>query len=264
VPELEYTVESRIARIVLNRPERKNAFTLPMVDRWAAALHSAAGDPAVRAVVVTGAGSAFCAGIDLSVLEETEDTPVAHRRMLADRIHQVARAVEELDKPLIAAVNGAAVGAGMDMALMCDIRFASAAASFSEGYVRIGLVPGDGGSYYLPRIVGEAKALELLWTGDFVDAEESARIGLSSRVYAPDELLPAAIGFASRLAELPPLSVDGIKASVRRARSQDARASLDMLAWQNAVVMASEDHREALAAFRERRPGRYLGRLPGL
>ncbi len=152
--DIEYAVEEYVATITLNRPERKNAFTTAMVDAWADALVAASGDEQVRAVVVTGADGAFCSGVDLAEFKGAVRAPAEEKRFLTDHVHRVARAVEALDKPLIAAVDGAAVGAGMDMALMCDYRVGSRTARLAEAYIRIGLVPGDGGAWLLPRIVG--------------------------------------------------------------------------------------------------------------
>src|SRR5690348_12835891 len=185
--DLEYTVDGKVATILLNRPHRKNAFTLPMIDDWADALREVTADDGVRALVLTGAGDAFCSGIDLGDLSGVEPTPLDRKRMLTHRIHRIALALEDLDKPVVAAVKGPAVGAGMDMALMCDMRFAGESARFSEGYIRVGLVPGDGGCFWLPRLVGVAKALELLLTGDFVDGREAERIGIANHCY-PDEI----------------------------------------------------------------------------
>jgi enoyl-CoA hydratase/carnithine racemase len=185
--DLEYTVENGVATILLNRPHRKNAFTLDMLDTWADSLRCARTDPQVRVILVTGAGGAFCAGVDLDDLAEVTTT-LARQEVLSQRVHRVAAAALELDKPLIAAVDGVAVGAGMDMALACDIRLASDRAGFSEAYVRVGLVPGDGGAYLLPRIVGQARALELLWTGRFVDAHEALDLGIVLSVHPPEQL----------------------------------------------------------------------------
>lgn len=258
--DLEYTVDDGVGVILLNRPHVKNGFTFPMLDAWASALHAAAEDPKVRAVVLTGAAGSFCSGVELAEISSVEDTPIAHKRMLTKRVHRVAEAVEDLDKPLIAAVDGVAVGAGMDMALMCDMRFVSRSARFSMGYIRVGLVPGDGGCYYLPRIVGEAKALELLLTGDFVNAEEAVRIGLATRIYQPDELLPKTLEFAGRLAAQPPINVELIKSAVRRSRTMDLRGSLDLISSHMGIVMATEDHREAMQAFTEKRTGEFANR----
>ena len=251
--DLEYTVTDGVGTILLNRPQSKNAFTLEMIDQWADALRSARTDPSVRVVVLTGAGDAFCAGIDLSVLESVGEEPLALKSMLSDGVHQIAHAVADLDKPMIAAVNGAAVGAGMDMALMCDIRLMKQSARMSEAYIRVGLVPGDGGCYYLPRLVGMAKALELLWTGDFVDSAEALRIGLVSHVYADDDFESAYGYFAAKLAQQPPINVQMIKRATYQSANADLRTSLDLISSHLAVVTGTRDAREARSAFQERR-----------
>lgn len=230
----------------LERPERKNAFTWPMLEAWAAAYEQAAASDAVGAVVLTGAGDAFCSGVDLEALAEIEDTPLAHKRMLSERVHKVAAALARLDKPVIAAVNGVAVGAGMDMALMCDMRFASPAARFSEGYIRLGLVPGDGGCFFLPRLVGIAKALELLLSGEFVEAAEAHRIGLVNRLYAEDELLERTLEFAARLAASPPTAIQMIKRATYQSLNLDLFTSLDLVSSHMGVVMATEATAELL------------------
>jgi len=258
--DLEYSVSDHVATILLNRPERKNAFTLEMTDEWAAALRRAEADPQVRAVVVTGAGDAFCAGVDLDVFNGRERTPLADKEFLTRRVHQVALAAEDLTKPYLAAIGGVAVGAGLDMALMCDLRFAAESARLSEGYINVGLVPGDGGCYYLPRIVGTATALRLLWTGEFVDAPEALRIGLVSGVYPDSELLGAVCGFAAKLAAKPPVAVQLIKRAVREGARHDLRTALDLISSHMAVVTATRDSQEAMAAFAERRTAIFEGR----
>lgn len=251
--DLEYTVSNGVGIIVLNRPQAKNAFTLEMIETWAGALRSARTDPDVRVVVVTGAGDAFCSGIDLSVLAGVGDDPAALKAMLSDGVHEVARAVDELSKPIIAAVNGVAVGAGMDMALMCDIRVLTQSARMSEAYIRVGLVPGDGGCYYLPRLVGMAKALELLWTGDVVDADEALRIGLATKVYPDASFVAEYQAFAGRLAAQPPLNVAMIKRAAQQSAHTDLRTALDLISSHLAVVHGTADSREARAALTERR-----------
>jgi enoyl-CoA hydratase/carnithine racemase len=258
--DLEYSVADGVGTILLNRPQAKNAFTLEMVEAWAAALRSARTDPDVRVVVVTGAGDAFCSGIDLSVLEAVGDDPLALKSMLTEGVHEVARAVDELSKPVIAAVNGAAVGAGMDMALMCDIRVLAQSARLSEGYIRVGLVPGDGGCYYLPRLVGMGKALELLWTGDFVDADEALRIGLATKVYADADFSDAYRAFAARLSGQPPINVAMIKRAAQQSVHADLRTALDLISSHLAVVHGTRDSQEARSALRERRRPTFEGR----
>jgi enoyl-CoA hydratase/carnithine racemase len=260
VADLEYDVADGIGTILLNRPRLKNAFTFEMIDQWAQALRSARTDPAVRVVVVTGAGDAFCSGVDLDEFNAQADGPFALKSALTDRIHRVAYALEDLDKPVIAAVNGTAVGAGMDMALMCDIRLLASSARLSEGYIRVGLVPGDGGCYYLPRLVGMAKALELLWTGDFVDAEEALRLGIASYVYPDADFRAAWHGFAARLAAQPPINVQMIKRAAYQSARADVRTALDLISSHMAVVRSTRDSAEAMAAFRERRAPLFEGR----
>ncbi len=257
---VHYEVADAIATITLDNPARKNAFTLEMIDDWADAVRAATDDDDVRVVVLTGAGDAFCSGIDLSVLQAVEDTPLARKRMLTHGVHKVARAVEALDKPLIASLNGVAVGAGLDMALMCDLRLMARSARLSEGYVKVGLVPGDGGAWFLPRLVGPAKALELLLTGDFVDADEALRIGMVNRVHEDDELQDRTRAFALQLAAMSPVAVAVIKRTVQQSASIDLRTSLDLISSHMAVVQSTSDYREAQAAFAEKRPGRFTGR----
>lgn len=258
--DLEYTVADGIGTIRLNRPQAKNAFTLEMIDDWATALRSAKKDPAVRVVMLTSAGDAFCAGIDLSVLQSVGEEPLALKSMLTEGVHQVAYAVADLDKPMIAAVNGPAVGAGMDMALMCDIRLMKKSARMSEGYIKVGLVPGDGGCYYLPRLIGVAKALELLWSGDFIDSAEAQRLGLVSHVYEDDDFEASCLSFAQKLAQQPPINVRMIKRAVYQSANSDLRTSLDLISSHLAVVNGTRDAQEARAALRERRKPAFEGR----
>ncbi|GAB3291288.1 enoyl-CoA hydratase/isomerase family protein [Parasphingorhabdus pacifica] len=258
--DLEYRVSDSIGTILLNRPERKNAFTLEMIDRWAEAITAAQNDPDVRVLVLTGAGDAFCSGVDLDDFAADGKTVLDHKTVLTERVHKVALALENLDKPVLAAVNGVAVGAGMDMALMCDIRFVAESARFSEGYVRVGLVPGDGGCYFLPRLVGTAKALELLWTGDFVDSESAVELGIASERYGDAELLDKTYAFARRLADGPPVAIRAIKRALYQSARSDLRTALDLISSHQAVVQSTEDSAEALQAFREKRRPTFRGR----
>jgi enoyl-CoA hydratase/carnithine racemase len=238
VGHVEYSVTEGVATIRLNRTDKRNAFTLEMVSEWAASLRRAEADASVRVVVVTGAGDAFCSGIDVSVLSES---PEPIDVLLAERIHAVARAVECLSKPLIAAVRGPAVGAGMDMALMCDIRVADQTATFCAKYIDIGILPGDGGAWLLPRLVGRARALRLLWTAERVTAEEAMGYGIIDTL-VDDGDLDAAVGeLAARLAAKPPELVRAIKRLVRRGVNEDLLSSL------NAVAAEQRRIRDALS-----------------
>src|SRR4030095_11732374 len=156
-----------------------------MIDAWTAALQRCRTDDAVKVVIVTGTGTAFCSGGDIVEMgDRLAHTPEQRKSELFKRIARIPLRPEEFDKPFIAAVNGVATGAGMDMALMCDLRYAAQSARFAETYVKVGLVPGAGGAHFLPRLVGVSKALELFLTGDFVDAQEALRIGVVDRVFS--------------------------------------------------------------------------------
>ena len=257
--DLEYSVADGVGTILLNRPATKNAFTLDMVDAWAEHLISARTDSDVNVVLLTGAGGAFCSGVDLSGVGN-DRSAYESKSVLDQRVHRVALALQDLDKPVIAAVGGAAVGAGMDMALMCDIRVASRSARFSEGYVKVGLVPGDGGCWFLPRIVGMGMALELLWTGDFLDAEAALRLGIVNHVWDDDSFVEESRALALRLAAGPPIAMRMIKRATTQSSTMDLRTALDLISSHMAVVRSTQDSQEALTAFRERRPAHFTGR----
>ena len=250
---LSYKVLEGIGLIRIDRPDKLGAFTWAMIDRWAEALVSAQRDDAVRAVVVTGTGRGFCAGVDLDELAVVGRDPIDQKRMLTERVHRIVRASADLDKPLICAVNGLAVGAGMDMTLLCDIRLAAESARFGTGYIRIGLVPGAGGAYFLPRLVGTARALELFWTGDLLSAQEAREMGIVSHVYPDDELLGQALGFAGRIARQAPIAVSMIKRAVYQSLATDLRTSLDLASSHLAVIQSTEDRTEAMSALSEHR-----------
>ena len=258
--ELLYEVKDRIATLTLNRPDKMNAFTGPMIDRWAWALGDAQRDPEVSVVVVTGAGRAFCAGGDVARMGEGKPAPLDHKNTLWEHIHRVPKALEVMDKPVIAMVNGVAVGAGMGMALMCDLRIASDSARFSTGYVRVGLVPGDGDTYFLPRLVGSARALELLWTADFVESAEAERLGIVNRVVPGDRLAEETFALARRIADGPQIPIRMIKRLVYQSLRLDLRTHLDLVSSHMAVVRETADHKEGVRAFQEKRAPRFEGR----
>jgi 2-(1,2-epoxy-1,2-dihydrophenyl)acetyl-CoA isomerase len=266
--QILYEKHEGVATITLNRPERMNAFTDVMITEWASALADARVDRAVRVVIVTGAGRGFCAGADLrsgsgvgeTARAEVPPTAADRRNWLRDGVHAVPRAVQLLDKPYIAAVNGAAVGAGMDMASMADIRIASESAKFAMSYVKVGLVPGDGGCYFLPRIVGIAKALEMIWTGDFIDAQEALRLGYVSKVVPGDDLMASATEFARRLAEGPAVAMQLAKRLLYRGMDASWNEAFEMAGQAMAIAQATEDAREGPRAFVEARPAKFVGR----
>ena len=258
--ELLYEVKDRIATITLNRPDKLNAFTGPMIERWAASLHEAQHDPHVNVVVVTGAGKAFCSGGDVGRMREGEPTPLDNKNGLWERIHNVPKTLEAMDKPVIAMVNGVAVGAGMGMSLMCDVRIASDAARFSTGYVRVGLVPGDGDTYFLPRLIGTAKALELLWTADFIEAPQALALGIVNRVVPAAQLAEETYAFARRIADGPQIPIRMIKRLVYQSMRLDLRTHLDLVSSHMAVVRDTADHKEGVQAFKDKRAPKFQGR----
>ena len=258
--ELLYEVKDRIATLTLNRPDKLNAFTGPMIERWAWGLGEAQRDPEVNVVVVTGAGRAFCAGGDVGRMGEGEPTPLDHKNSLWERIHQVPKTLDLMDKPVIAMVNGVAVGAGMGMALQCDVRIASEEAKFSTGYVKVGLVPGDGDAFFLPRLVGIAKALELLWTGDFVEAREAERLGIVNKVVPAGDLRQYTYELARRIADGPQIAIRMMKRVAYQSLRLDVRTHLDLVSSHMAVVRETQDHREGVQAFKEKRPPKFTGR----
>jgi 2-(1,2-epoxy-1,2-dihydrophenyl)acetyl-CoA isomerase len=259
--DLELTVTDGIAVARLNRPEKKNALSPDMLMSLKRGLEDAQDNPDVRVFVITGSGDAFCSGGDLGRrAAEGEPTPLQRKDRLQQGTHKVALAIEAFDKPLIAAVNGAAAGAGMDMALMCDLRFAARSARFSEAYIRVGLIPGNAGCYYLPRIVGPAKALEMLWTGEFVGAEEALRIGLVNRVFEDDKLMDETLAFALRLAAGPPIQQRIIKKLTYQSLKTDLKTSLEMVSSHMAVVQSTSDYKEAIQAYKEKRKPKFEGR----
>jgi len=248
--QLKFSIADGIARIVLDRPERMNAFTFDMIDAWTAALQQCRTDDAVKVVIVTGTGSAFCSGGDIVEMgDRLTHTPEQRKNELFHRIERIPLALEDLDKPVIAAVNGVATGAGMDMALMCDLRYAAQSARFAETYVKVGLVPGAGGAHFLPRLVGVSKALELFLTGDFIDAQEALRIGLVNKVFADETLAEEVDKIARRMLKAPGLTLRMTKRAIYQGMRNDLRTNLDMISSHYAVITATEEHRDLVRSF---------------
>jgi len=254
-------VVDKVATIKLNRPEKLNAFTDDMITSWVGLLEEYRTSDDVNVIVITGAGRAFTTGGDVGKFADyAANTAAGIKARLADNVQRLALKVQEIDKPVIAAVNGLATGGGVDIALMCDLRFAARSARFAETYVRMGLIPGAGGAYYLPRIVGSAKALELFWSCDTVDAEEAERIGLVNRVFDDERLAEETQAFARKLASGAPLAVRLVKKLIYQGLASDLRGALDLVASNMPVVRMSEDHQEAVAAYREKREPVFTGR----
>ena len=262
-----YEVSDRIATITLNRPERMNSFSTELLAEWADAIKQATEDDEVRVLLVTGAGRAFCAGADLKAEASSDDRVLMAEKNAGERrnslrysVHRVAQALQYCDKPYIAVLNGAAVGAGMDMASMADIRLASDTARFGMSYVNVGLIPGDGGAWLLPRIVGLQKALELIWSGDLFDAATALDIGYVNQVFPHDDLMAEARSYAAKLAEGPPIAMQLAKRLVYRGLDQSFAEGLEQAQAAMAIVQSTTDSREGPAAFRERRKPNFEGK----
>jgi len=253
-----------ILTVTLNLPEKRNPISeLEVIDPLIAALEKADADIAVRAVILTGAGSAFSSGGDVKKMVPggglRDALPAQTRRNYRTGIQRLPILFQSLEVPIIAAVNGPAIGAGCDLACLCDIRIASENAKFAESFVKIGLVPGDGGAWLLQRIVGLSKATEMTLTGAVIDAQEALACGLVSKVVPASELIESANVIARQIAANPPHAVRMAKRLIRQAQDSTLSAVLDMSAAMQAVAHATADHDEAIAAFSERRPASFTG-----
>ncbi|HXV01142.1 MAG TPA: enoyl-CoA hydratase-related protein [Caulobacteraceae bacterium] len=256
---ITYETIEGIATITLNRPDKRNALNLDAYERLEAAFRRAVRDPAARCVIVTGADPAFCSGDDVVELMATPRPPSDASPVVRHRPTPAAMAALECDKPVIAAINGPAVGWGFELALYADIRIASERAKFAQLFIKRGLVCDVGGFHRLPAIVGPAKAAELLFTGDVFDAEEALRIGLVREVAPHGELMDRARALAERIAANPPLALRYMKEGLRRGAYGDPR---ELGAWAIQTIrhlMTTEDHREGVAAFLEKRPPVFTG-----
>jgi enoyl-CoA hydratase/carnithine racemase len=254
------TQSDGVRSLTLNRPEALNALTLDAAAELADRLEEAAADPRTRAVIITGAGSAFSAGGDIAFLKELPGTPPERlRQVVYGTFQRVPRAIRTMPKPVIAAVNGAAVGAGCEIAVACDFRIASEKARFGEVWINLGCVPALGGMYLLPRIVGLAKAVELVMTGEVIDAREALRIGLVNKVVMPPDLAPAAEELAQRLARGPARALAAAKEALNRGLASSFLAELEATVEQQVMCFGTRDFAEGVQALSEKRPPRFIG-----
>jgi 2-(1,2-epoxy-1,2-dihydrophenyl)acetyl-CoA isomerase len=244
-----------IATLTLNRPQARNALDLVMRRELLAALDEIEADPSARVVILTGAGGHFCAGGDVKSMQPGSAAAEGRARVTA--LNRLVTRLVEFPRPVIAMVDGFAVGAGCNLALCCDLVIASDRAKFGEVFAKIGLVPDGGGSWLLPRVVGLARAKELIFTADIIEAVEAARIGLVNRVVPAAELATATRALAARIAQGPPKALAMAKHMVNRAASTDLGAALDVEAFSQAIAITGDEHREGLAAFFEKRPPKF-------
>ncbi len=264
MPEfLKYEQVGHVVTLTMNEPERRNPLTgNTAVPEFIAAIDRIHNDRQVRAVILTGAGSAFSSGGDVrNMLRQAngEVTGMEIRHEYRTGIQRIPLALFNLEVPVIAAVNGAAIGAGLDLACMCDVRIASEKAKFAESFVKLGIIPGDGGAWLLTRLIGMSRAAEMAFTGDTIDAKQAEQWGLVSRVVPPDELLPAANSLAARMAANPGHAVRLAKRLLRESLHTRLDTLLEMAAAFQALAHQTDDHREAVAAFLEKRPPVFKG-----
>jgi 2-(1,2-epoxy-1,2-dihydrophenyl)acetyl-CoA isomerase len=250
--------DEAVVTLTLNRPERLNAFNEQTKRELLLALAQIAEDSSARALVLTGAGRGFCSGADArDTLSSLPAGPGLRQHL--QFAHRIVSAIFELEKPVVAAVNGVAAGAGLSLALACDVLLASDQARFSQIFVKRGLVPDLGSLYFLPRLIGLQRARALMLTAEVIDAAEADRLGLVYRVVPAAELLPAARNLARRMAANAPRAVGLTKALVNRSLETDYRTMLELEALAQATVSNSADYREAIAAFLEKREPRFSG-----
>jgi enoyl-CoA hydratase/carnithine racemase len=261
---LRYEKSDNVVVLTMNRPEQRNAL-IEVSDMLEFTTQFAAinADMEARAIVLTGAGQAFCAGGNVKVMHEIYGPHIgpaaAIQALYRDGIQQIARAFALLEVPIIAAVNGAAIGGGCDISCMCDIRLCSDKASFGETYLRLGIIPGTGGTWFLPRAVGLSRACEMTFTGDVIDAQTAQAYGLVSRVVAADKLMDEAMGLARRIAANPPHQLRMAKKLLRRAQQVDLHTQLELTTAYQSLAHRTADHVEGINALLEKRRPVFTG-----
>jgi enoyl-CoA hydratase/carnithine racemase len=258
---IETSTADRITTITLNRPEKLNAFSGTMREDLFAALQAAEKNDECRVVVITGAGRAFCAGGDVEFMAGLQKAgDVASFRKLLDAGRDVILQIATMPKPVIAAINGVAAGAGCNLALACDFRIASEAAKLGETFVRIGIHPDWGGTWLLPRLVGRSRATELLMTGRMLDAVEAQRIGMIDRVVPSTGLVNEVERLARTLADGPQIAISDVNRALLMSESNDIRAQIELESEHQLRAFQSSDAEEGMAAFFEKRTARFTGR----
>jgi len=255
---LIYEKKDFIGILTVNRPDKMNALSTELMTELKQALDEIEEDKDLRVLVITGAGDkAFVAGADINELVDRD--ALIGRRVSRFR-QELFSCVENLPVPVIAAVNGYALGGGLELALACNIRVAAKEAKFGAPEVKLGIIPGDGGTQRLPRLIGLGRAMEMVITGDFVDAEEAYRIGLVNRVVPGEELMEAVMGLAKKIASRPPLAVKYAKEAVNRSQEGDAASGYALESYLHALTCTTEDKKEGVTAFLEKRKGEFKGK----
>lgn len=261
---LLYEQDGRVVTLTINRPEIRNSISAPeMLDAIEDAFGRIGRDHGVSCVILTATGTAFSSGGDVKDMakraQRMQEFPAGTRHWYREGIQRIPLAISKLEVPLIAAVNGHAIGAGCDLAMMCDIRIASDKALFAESFVKLGIIPGDGGAWYLPRLVGRSRAFEMAFTGDMIDAQTAAEWGLVSRVVPHDKLMEEAKALAQKIARNPPEALRMTKRLLLESEFSRLDTLLDMSAAMQALAQATKDHEEAATAFAEKRKPVFKG-----
>lgn len=265
-PFLTVAREGAVMTLTMNRPELRNALsTVEDCQQFEEICEEITDDLSIAAVILTGAGSAFSSGGDLKKMRDRSgfaprETAIATRNSYRKSIQRIPLALHRLEVPTIAAVNGPAIGAGLDLACMCDIRIASDKAVFAESFVKVGIVPGDGGAWFLPRLVGMSKAAEMSFTGESLTPAEAKDCGLVSRVVPHDSLMDEARALAAKIAANPVHSLRLTKRLLREGQHMQLASLLELSAAFQAIAHETEDHAEAVAAILEKRPPQFRGR----
>lgn len=254
-----YAAEAGVATLTMNRPAVLNALDDALLAGLRDGLARAKADPAVRALLLTGAGRGFCAGADLAA-GAMRDGPLDVAQSLRERYHPIVLAMRQCPKPIVAAVNGAAAGAGMSLALACDIVLAGESATFLQAFTRIGLVPDCGSTWFLPRMAGDVRARALALLAERISAADALQYGLVWKVHADDRLMPEALATARKMAQMPTRAYDLVKQAFAAGSGNGLAEQLELEALLQAQAMDTEDHREGVAAFLAKRPAQFKGR----
>ncbi|MCB9358087.1 MAG: enoyl-CoA hydratase/isomerase family protein [Calditrichaeota bacterium] len=253
-----YERTDAVLKITLNRPDRFNAFNAQMHKELADAFKNAAKDDEVRSVILTGAGKAFCSGQDLKEVKDDPNTSLADR--LRKNYNPNIMRVRELEKPVICAINGVAAGAGMSLAMACDLRIASEQVTMLQAFVNVGLVPDTGSTWVLPRLLGYHKAFEICSTGRPIKAEEALKLNLVDEIVAHDQLESFTLELATKYASAPTKAIGAIKRALNKASAVSLEEALDYEAYLQDILGQTEDYREGVSAFNEKRKPNFKGR----
>ena len=251
---LKYEVKSKIAYITINRPEALNALNSDVLDELYVAFSSAANDDEVKAVILTGEGKAFVAGADIA---EMNGLNLQEGKAMMAKGHKVMNFIESIEKPVIAAVNGFALGGGCELAMACDIRIASEKAKFGQPEVNLGIIPGFGGTQRLPRLVGQGMGKYLVMTGEMISADEACRIGLAEKVVPAEELIGTAEKVAKTIMEKAPIAIAVAKTTIGAGLSLDMPAASRLEIEAFSAPFGSDDRKEGMTAFLEKRPANF-------